>query len=297
MTEGISQTATVVAADRRLTLSALICNYNHRDYIGNAIKAILRQTRLPDEVLLMDDGSVDGSFEIMQRYAAQCPLIRVFRVDRNQGYIKGISQLTELATGDFIHRGASDDYMLPNFVEETMAMAERHPEVGIVSGILQQVDERTGNCNLLGIDGWQTGFIDPDTYLQQCLLNGDPCSTLAPSTIFRRSVVNELGGWREELDTWDVSFVLQAAALKYGMGYIGCPVYTWTHREDAWTQRTVSDLDRSVEIYARYFDLLRSADFRDLFGDVFPQRWLAANIRNTAESRFHTLVSQVLRRC
>ena len=223
----------ILSVPERRTISALICNYNHAEYLDNAINAVLMQTRRPDELLLMDDGSTDGSFAIMQRHAGKHPFIKAFRKERNEGYIKGIQQLTALAKGDYIHRGASDDYMLACCVEELMGQAERHPESGIVSGVLLNLCEADGRLDILNVPGWRTGPIEPERYRREYLEAGDPRRSLAPSTIFRRDAVNALGGWRDDLDSWEVTFLLHAAALKYGMCYVERPVYTWLSRAGA----------------------------------------------------------------
>ncbi|MGH8670739.1 MAG: glycosyltransferase family 2 protein [Burkholderiales bacterium] len=286
---GDRQKLPVAGHGERKTISALICNFNHAKYIATAVEAVIAQTRRPDELLIMDDGSTDDSFDIIKRYADKYSWIRAFRREQNKGYISGISELTKIATGDFIHRGASDDYMQPRFIAMTMEMAERYPTVGIVSTALTSFNEQSGFTSVLDIPWWNTGYQSPHQFLHDYLEVADPRSTLAASTIFRKAVVDELGGWREELDTWDVSFVLQAAALKYGMVYIDVPAYTWCYRRGAWTHSSNINEAKAIPVCRRYFALMHSPEFRDLFRDVFPGLWLRANLLIVAESIFNEI--------
>lgn len=274
----------------RKTLSALICNYNHAHFITHALDSIVGQTRHPDELLIMDDGSTDGSFEIIKHYADQHPWIKAYRKEINQGYISGISELTKIAKGDFIHRGTSDDFMEPHFIETTLEMAEQYPTVGIVSTALTIVQEQSNITTTLEVPWWRTGYKHPDEFLHHYLEVAHPRGTLAPSTIYRKSVVEEVGGWREDLDTWDVSFVLQAAALKYGMAYIDVPAYSWVARPGGWTQKSTGDVTKAIQVCHRYFSLMRAPEFRHLFGEIFPERWLATNLRHISDSKFTQIV-------
>lgn len=270
------------------TLSALICNYNHARYLPDAIDAVLAQRRLPDELIIMDDGSTDDSSSVLQRYE-HYSWIKIVRKTKNEGYIKGINDLTALARGDFIHRGTSDDYMLPNFVSDLMEQAERYPKVGIVSGKMSNATEGSPARSVIGINGWSTGYKSPLQF-RRYLEMSDPTCTLAPSTIFRREVVNELGRWRADLDIWDVSFTLQLAALRYGAAYVDAPVYTWVHRPAGWTRTTNKNAEKVQAMFARYYELMRSKEFKEDFGTVFPDLWLRANFHLVAETQFETMV-------
>ena len=282
----------VIVPPAQKTLSALICNYNDSAFIGTAIAAMAAQKRLPDELLIMDDGSTDNSVAIMTQYADKYPWIKIYKRETNAGYISGISELTAIAKGDFIHRGTSDDYALPNFVSLTMEQAERHPQVGIVSGeLLNRNESHTGTVHIARRD-WRSGYVSPEIYLHDYLECSEPSCTLAPSTIFRRAVIDEVGGWRRDLDIWDVSFVLQAAALKYGMCYVNAQVYTWVDRPRRWTANTNVDLAKTARMCLRYYELMCSPEFRPLFGETFPRQWLKSNLNQGVHALYENTVRQ-----
>jgi len=277
----VAPTAQPAAFPRR-TLSALMCNYNHARYIEKAITAVVTQSRPPDEYLILDDASTDDSVAVIERFAARFPFIKLVRKHKNGGNSRGINELVEMATGDYIHQGAADDFMLPGFIEQAMRLAEEFPHAGIISGEMIHHYEDTGEVLKVEIPGWTTGYVSPEKYLHEYLEVGDPTCTLSATTLFRRDAFLSAGGMRPELGIWDVSFVLQASALRHGMCYLNAPVYTWVCRPSGLTRKENVDLGRSVETYQNYARLMRSPEFRDLFSEKFVRMWLLANMQHAS---------------
>jgi GT2 family glycosyltransferase len=267
---------------KRQTLAILLCNYNHGRYVDRAIRAVLTQSRPPDEYFILDDGSTDNSLEVITRHQREFPFIKVIRKTRNEGYLSGIKLLTDMARSDWIHRGASDDYMQPRFIESAMRLAERWPEAGIISGDMTVGQEEEEPDVLVDMPGFETGFISPEKYLHEYLQVNDPMCALVPSSLYRLSVVKELGGWREELGIGDSSFILQAAALKYGMCYLKQPSYAWFYRKAGWTHAECARWRNTLRTCQAYYQLMRSPAFAHLFGTTFPKLWLAGFARQFA---------------
>jgi hypothetical protein len=183
--------------------------------------------------------------------------------------------------------------MLPGFIEQAMRLAEEFPAAGIISGELVHRPEQGGGDLLVEIPGWVTGYVCPEKFLHDYLEVGDPTCTLSATTFFRRDAFLEAGGMRKELGIWDVSFVLQACALKYGMCYLDRPVYTWVYRQRGLTRRENTDLTRSAETYLNYVRLMRSPPFRGLFSDTFVRRWFVANMQHAAGAFAHDVINQL----
>jgi GT2 family glycosyltransferase len=268
----------------RRTLTTQMCNYNHAQYLEKAIHSVVTQSRPPDEYLILDDGSTDNSVEIMKRYAAQYPFIRLVLKNENIGFARGREELLQLATGDYIHVGAADDYMLPGFIEQAMRLAEEFPQAGIITGEMVFEYENSLATDFIEIPWWTTGFVSREKYLHEYLEVGDPTSTLSAPTIHRRDAFLEFGGLRSELGIWDISFVLQASALKYGMCYLDVPCYTWVFRNSGMTKVENSKLMQSAETHLNYFNLMRSPAYRDLFSQKFAHAWLMANMIHACRS-------------
>jgi glycosyltransferase involved in cell wall biosynthesis len=104
---------------KHLKVSVIIPNYNHAPYLPQRIESILAQTRLPDEIVFVDDASEDESVEIARRCAASSPVpFRVVPNDRNSGstfkqWLRGFS----MVSADLVWIAESDDWCEPDFLE------------------------------------------------------------------------------------------------------------------------------------------------------------------------------------
>ena len=104
-------------------VSVVMPVYNARKYIEKAIKSVLQQSYTKLEVILVDDGAIDGSGEVCDRYARQDP--RVIVVHQKNGGISGArNSALQIAKGKYIAFCDHDDEMLPNALENAVAVIE-----------------------------------------------------------------------------------------------------------------------------------------------------------------------------
>ena len=203
------------------TLSVTTCNYNHGHLIGRAIEAVVSQSRLPDEYLILDDASTDNSLEIIEHYAAQYPFIRVLRNKQNLGVIESFQRLMDKVRGDYVFSGAADDYVLPGFFESAMQMADQHPQAGIIFGQVVHVSASGEKLKTISVDGWsQNRHLSPQDYLNQYFDVQHPGHSACSATVWKKSALVEVGGFRSELLSWTDTFAARAIGLKRGACYI-----------------------------------------------------------------------------
>ncbi len=112
---------------QRISVSVVIPTYNRAAYIGDAIESALNQTRVPDEILVIDDGSTDNTPEVLSQFDAPVTVIRQHNRGRSAARNVGLSQ----ATGDAVLFLDSDDLLMPDCVERLADTLEEHPEVGV----------------------------------------------------------------------------------------------------------------------------------------------------------------------
>ncbi len=106
---------------RMKTVSAFVTLYNHEDYIGLALASALRQTRLPDEIVVIDDASTDGSVDVVRRF--KHPSIRLIVEPRNLGGVTTVKGLNA-CRGDYIAVLNSDDLWYPEKLERQLTWLE-----------------------------------------------------------------------------------------------------------------------------------------------------------------------------
>src|SRR5437868_6123302 len=117
----------------QLKVSITIPSYNHVRFLPATLESILAQTYKNFEVVIVDDGSRDGSLQVAQEYAARQPgLIRVLTHPghENRGVSAAVNLAFENISGEYWMGIPSDDTMYPDKLERQVEFLDKHPEVG-----------------------------------------------------------------------------------------------------------------------------------------------------------------------
>jgi len=101
--------------------------YNREDCIGRCIESVLNQTVLPFEMLLVDDGSTDGTKSVIKKYQQKHSIIKLFEAPKNGGENYARNRCVEYASGDFILWLDSDDYILQDSIEFIQKSINENP--------------------------------------------------------------------------------------------------------------------------------------------------------------------------
>jgi glycosyltransferase involved in cell wall biosynthesis len=121
---------------KRLTVSVIIPTYNRARLIVEAIESALAQTRVPDEILVIDDGSTDNTQAVLERFGAPVHVLRQANRGRSAARNTGIRE----ATSDAVLFLDSDDLLLPNAIEEFVTVLEERPDVDVVYANAKMID-------------------------------------------------------------------------------------------------------------------------------------------------------------
>lgn len=106
--------------------TCIISNYNYAQYVGEAVDGALRQTAPFDQIIVVDDGSKDGSVELLASRYGQNPNVRIV-VKRNEGQLSCFNEGFAHATGDIIFFLDADDIYEPDYAERMLAVFRQHP--------------------------------------------------------------------------------------------------------------------------------------------------------------------------
>ena len=113
---------------RGQTFSVAITTYHQAPFIGAAIESVLAQTRVPDEIVVIDDGSRDGTARVVDRFGARVRLRR----SRNRG-VAGARNLAMSETrGDLVALLDGDDLMCPTKIERCLMAVRDVPDVQVI---------------------------------------------------------------------------------------------------------------------------------------------------------------------
>ncbi|MGQ0444768.1 MAG: glycosyltransferase [Beijerinckiaceae bacterium] len=199
--------------------SAVIPVYNHNQYVREAVESALG-SRLVQEVLVVDDGSTDGSAELAATLARQyCPMVKLLpgRPAGNIGAHERLNQLCSAATAPWIAVLNSDDQFCANRFDLVHDIARRQ-KCDFVAGTMLIIDESSS------IIGTKRGHFEPEyrlpIKLQGININKDLnffrilCSqNIVASTsnmVFTKDLYTKLGGFRDLRWCHDWDFALRA---------------------------------------------------------------------------------------
>lgn len=101
-------------------LSIILLNYNYAQYLPDALHSILSQTFKDFEVIIVNDGSTDSSLEVIQPFLEKYPFIQLVHNAENVGIVQSIHKGLENARGTYFYPFASDDVLMPDFLEKNI---------------------------------------------------------------------------------------------------------------------------------------------------------------------------------
>jgi glycosyltransferase involved in cell wall biosynthesis len=168
---------------RPLKLSIALPSYNRADFLAEQFESLLRQSRLPDELIVGDDCSTDRTVEVIRTFAARAPFpVHWYVNKRNQGYNRNLEHAIGLCSGDVIVLCDDDDVCLPHKLRVTEREFLGLPSTGLMVSNSALVDER---LNSLGVTLWDTARMPA-----QKVLLGEPICTLAKHFVGNGHVVS-----------------------------------------------------------------------------------------------------------
>jgi glycosyltransferase involved in cell wall biosynthesis len=110
------------------TLSVIIAAYNAGEYIGRALESVASQTRAPDEVIVIDDGSTDDTAERIKAFQKRSSLNLILQQQANKGLPATRNIGVRSSRSDLVAFLDADDTIYPAFLEQTIRGLDAHPD-------------------------------------------------------------------------------------------------------------------------------------------------------------------------
>jgi glycosyltransferase involved in cell wall biosynthesis len=181
-------------ADPAVVVSALIPTYNRREYVGRAIDSVLKQTLPVKELIVLDDGSTDGTAELIQsRFSNSVRLIR----QTNQGVSAARRRLIQEATGDWVAFLDSDDEWTLDrnrlFIEAVKSVPQK---VAWIFGDLRLVEDSGDEETLFQKFGLRLQR-SPQTFDDPIVLQYPFQFGMLQGSVIRKEALNELHAFSE----------------------------------------------------------------------------------------------------
>ncbi|MFW6059577.1 MAG: glycosyltransferase family 2 protein [Phycisphaeraceae bacterium] len=164
-------------------VSVIIPVYNGQRYLAEAIESVLNQSRPPDEIIVVDDGSTDGTAQIVQGFGDRL----IYAHQEQAGVSAARNHGLRLATGDLVAFLDADDLLLPTRFETQVAAFQAHPGIGI--------------CDAVTRNFWSPEIPEEERakgHLAQ-RSNKEGIGTHISTWLFRRDVLRKVGGFDETM--------------------------------------------------------------------------------------------------
>jgi len=200
-------------------VTVIILNWNGEQFIGRCLSAVLAQTVIPNEIILVDNASSDASLDIVRRFSS----VHVLPLSKNLGFAGGNNVAIKAAAGDseWIALLNPDAFPDPGWLEALLAVAHDHPAFDVFGSRLVKATDPAlldGVGDAYHVSGcvWRMGHgALVSSFSEQGREIFSPCAAAA---LYRRSVLLEVGGFDEDffcyVEDVDLGFRLRLAGHK-----------------------------------------------------------------------------------
>ncbi len=204
-------------------------------WLASSLASLARQTLRDHEVIAVDDGSRDGSAEILERAARADPRLVVRRTGRC-GLPSALNLALSLARAPWVARHDADDVSHRERFARQLARLEREPALDVLGSRVRLFPGRATGAGMRRWAAWHNALLDHDGIRRELLID----SPLAHgSAMIRRAALERVGGWRErgwaeDLDLW---LRLEAAGARFGK--LADSLYGWRQHPASSTRTDV----------------------------------------------------------
>ncbi|HEY2478713.1 MAG TPA: glycosyltransferase [Solirubrobacterales bacterium] len=182
----------------KLSISAVMPVYNGEEFVAEALDTVLSQTRPPDEVVVVDDGSTDGTPDVLAGFGKEIRVVRQV----NQGVWGAMNTCFREARCDYIAKCDADDLWAPEKLEAQAAVVAGDPAIDVTFAEARVFGNYAGRWGM-PLNGVAAGPLEARRLGEVMFVDNPIC----PSTTFvRRAMFERVGGFRdtrcEDYDFW-----------------------------------------------------------------------------------------------
>ena len=234
----MTENLTIASPEPRV--SVVMSVYNGKRFLPASIESILGQGFRDFEFLIVDDGSTDGSGNILRQHADRDPRIKLIQNDRNIGLTRSLNRALPLCRGGLIARHDSDDISRPQRLADQVAFLDANPSYGLLGSSFDTINE-TGE--VMG----HVSVVEADREIRQEILFKNPfCHG---SVMFRRSLL-EISLYDETI-TYAQDYALWSKYIHHTKAHnLQPPLVCYRVYENNISSKQKLEQDRSAEMTA-----------------------------------------------
>jgi len=210
--------------DFRGSISVVVVTYNQEKFLTKSLRSVFDQTRMPDEVIVVDNGSTDATRQIIKEYRDK---ISYIRNKKNLGAVCAFNQGLAAASSDYVILLSADDWFCETILEEEGRVLDKHSQIAVVYSQAYTWQNEKRKLIVAAPAGQKT-VIGRDEF-ERLLTQGDFIPLL--TALIRRSSYEKLGLMDEKIKfRHDWEFWIKLAKA-YRFAYLAKPLAYWRLHE------------------------------------------------------------------
>lgn len=269
-------------------VSVIVPVFNRQDIVGRALDSILAQSYRPIEVLVVNDGSTDGTQQILDGYASRVPDLFTVLWQPNAGPAIARNRALRQARGEFIAFLDSDDVWLPSKLELQLPLLT--PGVGLVYSAVQEIDSSGGVLRTVHCEKGMRGDIYRHLLVRNRMTGG--------TVVVTRSALEAVGAFDENLraaENWDLWIRISRA---FEVDYLDVPLLQYVYHEDRLSLDKPRMQEAAEAVLRKHFPERPSSSslLVDSFNLAYANLYYRRGVSLFSEARY-TEARQMFRRC
>ena len=216
--------------------------YNAEKFLEGAIASIFAQNYPNFEVIIVDDGSTDNSFAMLEELQKQYPF-QLYRQE-NQGVSATLNHGLRYAKGLYVATPDLDDLMLPDSVRVRADYLDSHPDVGCVGALIIYMDSEGNTTKHQKLD--QIMHLHFDEILSDAVVVG------APVSLYRMAALKSAGFYDPQIKVQDFQMTLKIAHQGYGIDVLPVAVTRYRRHPNNLSRKYKVLLDADLQTIAPY---------------------------------------------
>lgn len=154
-----------------MKISIALASYNGKKYIQEQLDSFVQQTRQPDELVISDDGSRDGTLVIVEAFRESAPFeVRVLRDQENLGYAGNFNRALSATTGDLVFLSDQDDVWFPEKLEKMERAAQGDPDALLIMCDAELTDGALNPVGVTKVGQIRSAGMDMTSFVMGCCI-------------------------------------------------------------------------------------------------------------------------------
>ncbi|MBI5260248.1 MAG: glycosyltransferase family 2 protein [Bradyrhizobium sp.] len=271
-------------------ISVVIPSYNYGKYLRQCVRSAAEQSCVDHEVVIVENGSTDGSLDIARSLANEYPNVRLVSFTSNAGIVASINRCWSEVRGEYAVLLCADDLLTSGSLARSLAFMELHPNVGLIFG---PADEFSGDDapteTPYAMRGSPPVIHSGEAWItERCRSGINPI--FAPEAMFRTEMLRKVGPAPPELPhTFDLYLWLRIAS-ETDVAYLTGPLQALYRRHPsnhsvAYRRNVLMEMQQLWAAFEQFFLTIASHSKRAAW-EMLVRKSLAKEIRYCAAREF-----------